>query len=66
LLKQKKVVFDNGNGGLKSIPTSAQNVSLQKYFLHPSFSYLTFCNCTYETETGAANGWQLIIANHLD
>ncbi len=29
-----------------------QYVTLQKYFSHPRFGYLLFCNPTYETETG--------------
>jgi hypothetical protein len=28
--------------------------------------YLFYCNVTYKTETGIANKWQLLIANHLD
>jgi hypothetical protein len=32
-------------------------VTLQKYFSHPSFSYILFCNPTHKTRTGTANTW---------
>ncbi len=37
-----------------------------KIFLTFKFSYLLFCNPTHKTETGTANRWELLIANHLD
>ncbi len=50
----------------KSIPTGgAQYVTLQKYFSHPSLVIYFFCNPTHKTETGTANKWELLIANHL-
>jgi hypothetical protein len=39
---------------------------MQKYFSHPSFSYLLICNPTHKTETWTANKWGLLVANHLD
>jgi hypothetical protein len=30
---------------------------MQKYFSHPSFSYLLICNPTHKTETWTANKW---------
>jgi hypothetical protein len=55
----------------KSISNGAQYVtSVQKYFSHPSFSYLLpSSNHTHETKTGIANRWETItylVANHLD
>jgi hypothetical protein len=57
----------------KSISTSDQYVTLQKYFLHLS---LVISNPTHKTKTGTANRWEttnskpsgqiIIIANHLD
>jgi hypothetical protein len=38
----------------------------RKYFWHPSLVILLFCNPTHKTETGTANMWELLIANHLD
>jgi hypothetical protein len=38
----------------KSISSGAQYVTLRKYFSHPSFSYVLFCNPTNKTETGTA------------
>jgi len=39
----------------RSISSSAQYVTLQKYFLRPGFSYLLFSNPTHKTETGTTN-----------
>ncbi len=36
--------------------SSAHYVTLPKYFSHPSFSYVLFCN-PHETEIGIANKW---------
>jgi hypothetical protein len=41
----------------KSIPGSAQYVTLQKYFSRP-FLFLLFCKPTHKTETRTANGWE--------
>jgi hypothetical protein len=45
----------------------AQYATLHNSFLHPSFSYLLFCNPTHKTETGIANRWGITSReNHLD
>jgi hypothetical protein len=38
---------------------------MQKYFLHPSFSYAFFFNLTRKTETGTASMWNTINSNPL-
>jgi hypothetical protein len=52
-----------GGGAL----SSAQCVTLQKYFSHPSFTYLLiFCNPTQQTKTGTAKfqiGGRLLVAS---
>jgi hypothetical protein len=52
----------------KSISSGAQDVTLPKYFSHPSFSLCTlFANPTDRTETGDSKEVRgLLIANHLD
>jgi hypothetical protein len=39
----------------KSISSSAECVTLQKYYSHPSLVICLFANPTYKTETGTAN-----------
>jgi hypothetical protein len=41
-------------------------VTLQKYFSCASLIIYCFCNAAHKTETGTANMWELLIANHLD
>ncbi len=41
----------------KSISSSAQYVTLQKYVFTYKFSYVLFCNPTHKTEIGTANRW---------
>jgi hypothetical protein len=41
----------------KRISSGAQYVKLQKYFSHPSFSYLTFFQTRHKTKIGTANRW---------
>jgi hypothetical protein len=43
----------------ESISSGAQYVTPQKYFSHPSFSYLLFPNQTHKTKTGTANSWEI-------
>jgi len=47
-------------------PHRAQYVTLQKYFWHPSLVISLFCNPTHKIETGTANRWGTLIANHLN
>jgi hypothetical protein len=42
----------------KSICSSAQCVTLQQYFSHPSLVILLFSNPTHETKTGTAIKWK--------
>jgi len=41
----------------KSISRGTQYVTLQKYFPHPSWGIILFCNPTHKTETRTANRW---------
>jgi hypothetical protein len=50
----------------ESISNGAQYVTPQKYFSHPSFSYLLFPNLTHKTKTGTANRWEITNSNPLD
>jgi hypothetical protein len=48
----------------KSIPTGAEYGTPQKYLSHPSLVIYFFVTPTHITETGTANRWKLVIANH--
>jgi hypothetical protein len=53
--------------GTKSISSSAQCITLQKYFSHPSFSYLPFFpSPPIKLKPGLQKGGRLVIATHLD
>jgi hypothetical protein len=57
--------------GKKKDTSSAEYVTLQKYFSRTSLVIYFFCNPTRKTETGTANRWggggtTRVIANHLD
>jgi hypothetical protein len=50
----------------KSISSSAQYVTLQKYFSHPSFGYLLFPSPPIKLKLGLQMGGRLLIAAHLN
>jgi hypothetical protein len=50
----------------KSISSGAQYVTLQKYFLHPGFSYLLFPTPPTKLKLGLQIDGRLLIATHLD
>jgi len=53
--------------GTKSISSSVQCITLQKYFSHPSFSYLPlFPSPPIKLKPGLQIGGRLVIATHLD
>ncbi len=50
----------------KSNSTGAQYVTVQKYFSHPSFSYLLFSNPPLKLKVRLQIDGRQLIATHLD